>query len=164
MAVIHRVGDPRPLVQLAQPVGEVRIVLDAPQVALEVAVVHRVEADERGEQSPVGLGQVLTGEIAQLVEATLQPVQRTEYLREGLLIGFLAGGKAGPVDTVVDRRVDTRVERIDLAAQRLRIEIERRSGQVVERAVEDADQLGGFVVDDALLLAIPQQRTVTRPL
>ena len=54
---VHGLGDARHLIEVAQIVRQVRIVGDAAQVAFEVAVIDRVEADERGEQPPVGLGQ-----------------------------------------------------------------------------------------------------------
>jgi hypothetical protein len=46
---IHRLRHARPLVQLAQPVRQVRVIDDAPQVAFEMPVVHRIEAHDRGE-------------------------------------------------------------------------------------------------------------------
>ncbi|MNP45893.1 hypothetical protein D3C76_1398540 [compost metagenome] len=61
---IHRLRHPRPLVQLTQPVGQVRVVAQAAQVALEVPVVNRIETHQRGEQPHVGLGQVFTGQVA----------------------------------------------------------------------------------------------------
>src|SRR5262249_14005900 len=46
----------------------------------------------------------------------------------------------------------------DLGAQRGRIEIAIVAGNAFELAVEHADDLGGFVVDDALRLSVPQRR------
>jgi len=155
---VHGLGDSRPLVQLAQPVREVRIVLDAAQVALEMPVIYRIEANGSGEQAPIGLGQVLAGQVALLAQSPLHPVEFAKQLVEGFLVGVLGGGEPGAVHAVVDGRVDPRIERIDLAAQGLWVEIHGRAGEVVEGTVENADDLGGFIVDDALTIAIPQQR------
>ena len=52
---IDRLGHAGPMVQLPQVAAQRRIVLDPLEVALEVAEIDRVEADERGEEPPVGL-------------------------------------------------------------------------------------------------------------
>src|SRR5690606_24096910 len=113
---VHGLGYAGPLIELAQPVRQVRIVFDAPQVALEMAVVHRIEAHEGGKQTPVGLGEKFTGEIALFGETLLEPVQLREQLVERRLIGFAGRGEAGTVHAIVDPRVDTLVERVDLGA------------------------------------------------
>src|SRR5690606_34550083 len=46
---VHRFRDARPLVQLAQPAAQARVIGDAPQVALEMPVVDGVETNQRGE-------------------------------------------------------------------------------------------------------------------
>ena len=56
---IDRVSDAGHLVQLAYKSPEIRIVDDASLVTTERAVIDVVEAHERREQSPVGLGQLL---------------------------------------------------------------------------------------------------------
>ncbi len=61
---IHRLGNPWPLVNLPQPVRQVRIIGNASQVALEVAVIDRVESNQRREQADVRFGQVLAGQVA----------------------------------------------------------------------------------------------------
>src|SRR5690606_3070375 len=109
-------GDARPLVELAQPVRQVRIILDPPQVALEVAVIDGVEADHGGEEPPVSFGEKFAGQVTPLRQAPFQPVQFVEELVEGRFVGFLRGGEAGTVDTVVDPGVNPRVEAVDFRA------------------------------------------------
>ncbi len=116
MGKVHRFGDARPLVQLAQPVRQVRIVLDSAQVALEMAEVHRIEAHGRGEQAPVGFRQVFPGQITLFAQPPFDPIQLAKQLVECLFIRLLCGGEARAVYAIVDGRVDPRVERIDLAA------------------------------------------------
>ena len=53
---IDGLPDPAPLVEAAGIVPEGRVVDQAPDVALEVAVIDRVEADQGREEAPVGLG------------------------------------------------------------------------------------------------------------
>jgi hypothetical protein len=52
------------LVEVLQIAPQVRVVHDAPQVALEVAVVDGVEANERWKEAPVGLRYALATEVA----------------------------------------------------------------------------------------------------
>ena len=56
---VYRVGDARELVDVAHVAGQVGEVFQALAVALEVPVVYRVEAYQRGEQADIGLGQTL---------------------------------------------------------------------------------------------------------
>ena len=44
------------LVEIAQVAPEVRIVDDAAEIALEMSDVHGIEADQRDEEAPIGLG------------------------------------------------------------------------------------------------------------
>ena len=53
---IHRVRDPRHLVEVPDVFREVRIILDAADIALEMSVLDRIEPRQGREQSPVGLG------------------------------------------------------------------------------------------------------------
>ena len=115
---IHRPGDAVLLVEIAQVIGEIGIVDDAAQVAFEVAVIDRVEANQRGEQPPVCLRDVFADEVALAREPPLDLVERAEYRAERLLVGFLRGGEAGPIDAVVHVLVNERVDAVDLFAQR----------------------------------------------
>ena len=63
MVEVHRLGDARHLIEIAQVIPEIGIVDDAPHVALEVAVVDRVETHQRGEQPPVGFRNLPPDEI-----------------------------------------------------------------------------------------------------
>src|SRR5690606_22123421 len=63
---------------------------------------------------------------------------------------------AGPVDAIVDIRIDPLIELVNGVAQRRRVEIERIAGQRIERRVENTDDLRRFVVDDPALLPVPQ--------
>ena len=65
-----------------------------PQIALEVAVIDGVEAHQRGEQPPVGLGDALADQIALPREPLLQRVQRREQLAERFLVGGLAWSRS----------------------------------------------------------------------
>lgn len=65
---VHRIGNPRPLVQLAQVTKQARIVFQAFKIALEMAVINRVEANQGGKQAPIGQGHLLAQQIAALRE------------------------------------------------------------------------------------------------
>ena len=152
---VDRLGDPRPMIELAQIALQSGIVGDLPQIALEVAEIDRVEADQRREQAPVRLGQPLAAEEALVGEPRLEPIERLEQSAERLLIGGLGGGEAGAVDPVVDGRVDTRVERVDLGPEIRRIIVALGRAQAVESAVEHANDLRRFVADDRAGLSVP---------
>ena len=107
-----------------------------------MAEVDRIEADEGGEQAPVGLGQPLADEEALVREPRLEDVERFEQRPERLLVGLLGGREAGAIDAVVDGRVDARVQRVDLAPKLGRVIVAFRRADRVEGAVEHADDLG----------------------
>ncbi|MNL03994.1 hypothetical protein D3C87_1245510 [compost metagenome] len=86
---IHRLGNPRPLINLPQPVRQVRIIGNAPQVALEVAVVHRVKTNQRGEQTNVRFGQELAGQVTVGVQHLFQVIQFRKDIVERLFISLL---------------------------------------------------------------------------
>src|SRR3546814_5501759 len=107
---VHRVGDTGHLVELAGVAPQVGVVDETLPVALEVAVVDRIEAHQRGEQAPVGFGHPVAQQVALAREALLQVVERREERVVGFLVGLLRGGEAGFVDAVVDAPVDRLVD------------------------------------------------------
>src|SRR5579884_4145798 len=121
-----RLSNTGDLVKVARIAPQVWIIDDAPEVALEVAVVNRVEAHQRGEQSPVGLGAPHAKEVARTRKPPLQPVERFEQRREDRLVCFLAAREAALVHAVIYRVIHGLVERVDFRTQRYRIEIDRR--------------------------------------
>ena len=64
-------------------------------------VVDRIEADERGEEAPVSLGDARTREVAVFGEEAFDPIQRVEQRVDRDVVSGLRGGKTGLVDAVV---------------------------------------------------------------
>ena len=91
---IQRVFDARPLIKFAQVIHQIGIILHTPQVALEVAVINQVEAQQRRESAPIGFCDAVSGQIASFVQQMFHHVQTSKYFSCGLFIGFLAGIKA----------------------------------------------------------------------
>ena len=151
-------GNTRLLIQLSQVAGQIGVIGNTLPVALEVADVDGIEAHQSGEQSPVGLGDLRTDQIALAGEALLHLIQRIEQAPEGPLVGRLTGGEAGAVDAVVDVAIDESVDLVDLLAQGRRVVVGTAGVTAVEGAVEHADDLRGLVVDDGLSLLVPQHR------
>ena len=120
--------------------------------------VDRIEADQRREEPPIGLGDPVAGQITLARQPRLDEVQGREQGVEGGFVGLLAAGKAALVDAVVERVVNARVDGVDFAAQVLRIEIHGGIAEVVEGAVQHADDLGGLVIDDTLFFLVEQDR------
>ena len=155
---VDGLGDAGHLVELAREAEQVRVVGDQAQVALEVRVVDGIEADQRGEEAPVGLGDPVAVQVAELSETCLEAIERAEERSHRLVVGLLRAREAALVDAVVDVRVDLALELVDLVAQRLGVEIEADVGEGVELAPEHADDLGRLVVHDPVRLPVEEHR------
>src|SRR5215470_18444654 len=151
---VDRLGDAGMLVEVAGVRPEIRVVGEPAEVALEVVVVHRVEADERREEPPVGFGEPIAAEVTPAREPFLEPVEGREERHDRLLVGFLRRRKAGSVDAVVERLVDAGVDRVDLRTERRRIVVAWRGVNRVERRIEHANDLGRLVADDRRVFAV----------
>jgi hypothetical protein len=75
----------------------------------------------------------------------LHPVQPVKQLCHRVGIGRMGGGKACPVDAIVDTFIDIRIDCIDIGAQIRRAIIITVACQIIEGTVEHADDLGRFV-------------------
>mmetsp|Transcript_20721 Transcript_20721/g.58992 ORF Transcript_20721/g.58992 Transcript_20721/m.58992 type:complete len:230 (+) Transcript_20721:99-788(+) len=158
---VHGLRDAVQLVDLARVVDEVGVVRDALLVALEVAVVHLVKAHERDEETDVGLGDlVAAGDVALLGQDVLGAIEARENISDCLLVRLLRLREAGAVDAVVDLRVDPLVDRVDLLARSLRVEVQVLvlGGQLVELLAEHADDLRALVGHDLAQLVVIENR------
>lgn len=143
------------LVHVAGEGEDVGILGESLLVGLEVNNIDGVETDESSEETHISLSDSGSSEVASLGEDGLDLVQMLEQSVECLIVGRLSLSKSATVDTVVDVGVDPSVQLLNLRAQRLGVQIQRRIlRQVVELIVEHADDLGRLVVDDALGLLI----------
>src|SRR5690554_1515888 len=113
---MHGVGNAGLLVEIPQVAVEVFIILDTTQVALEVPVIHRIKANQGGEKPPVGLGDLVAGQIALPAQPLFELVQHPEQIAKRFFIGLLGRGKAGPIDPVIDVGVDLVIQDIDFLA------------------------------------------------
>src|SRR3990172_104469 len=113
---IESLLDPRPLIKLAQVIAEIRVVLNAAQIALEVTVINQVEAQQRRERAPVRLGDALPRQVSPLTELFFQSVETYENLAPGVIVSLLAAREAGAVDAVVEVAVNEIVDAVDFAA------------------------------------------------
>ena len=89
MLEIHRLGHAWPLIHLPQPVRQICIVGNSPQVAFEVAVVHRIKTNQRSEQPHIGFGQVLAGQIAMAAQVLFQMIQLGKHIIKRTFIRLL---------------------------------------------------------------------------
>jgi hypothetical protein len=152
---VDRVAEPRGLEQVARVAPQRRELDQLVAVALEVAVVDGVEADQGGEQPYVGLGDVVTDQVAPLGQPVLETVQRLEQPVVGPVVRPLPSGEAAAVDAVVHIGVHPGAHLVDLVAPLLRVELGRPlavvgrplQGQVDGdlREVVGHDLLGGDV-------------------
>lgn len=121
---IRSLFDARPLVELAQVVGEIGVVLKAIKVTLEMTVVNEIESQQCRKGPPVGLGDSLSNEIAALGKPFLQGIEAMEHFADRLVVSPLSLGKSRTVNTVVQVLVHELIHFVDFAAQLLGVKIE----------------------------------------
>lgn len=86
---IHSPGDARPLIEATSICSQVRIIDEAAQVALEMSDINCIEPDQRREQTPVRLRELIAGEETAHRESLLEPVESLEERSDSFLIGRL---------------------------------------------------------------------------
>lgn len=94
---VHDLRQAGQRMEIAGEAPQCWIVADPADVALKVAVIDRVEADERREQPDVRLGQYHANEVSRSGKRLRQSVERLEQRCHRLLIGLLRGRNAGAV-------------------------------------------------------------------
>lgn len=82
-----------------------------------MAVINGIKAKQRGEEADIGLGKYFAGQVAVLRQVLFPAVEGVEKFDDGLVISLLCGGKAGAVDSVIDRAVDSVDELVDAGAK-----------------------------------------------
>ena len=122
---VDRVAEPRRLEQVPGVAPQHRHLGQLVPVALEVAVVDRVEPDQRGPQPDVGLGDRVADQVSPGGQPFGQPVQPGEQGTVSVLVGGLGAGEPAPVHAVVHVLVDARADLLDLVAQPLRVQVGR---------------------------------------
>src|SRR5262245_33402508 len=86
MMKVHRLRNLRQIVDVPGEAPEGRILDYAPQVALEMPVVHGIEPHERGEQPDVGFGELISRQKARCGQTLLKPIESLEQGHDGFLI------------------------------------------------------------------------------
>lgn len=155
-------------VQFPEPRMYPRIIMpDHTYIALEQRIVSRIEPDQRRIQPDIRVCNVLAEQVwrmSRLAHDLLNPIQRIEQRIDILLVRLLRRRKARLVHAVVDRFIHPSIHLVNLRAQRFGIQ--PAAGlidlapfgrqQRVESGVEHADDLAALVVDNRLLLLVPQ--------
>lgn len=139
----NRLRYSRCLVQVTKIIRQIGIVLDAPQVALEVCDIHGIEADECREQAPFDFGWRVTHQKPRTAK------DATRFRRELQTdVSPRIRKPAGLVHTVVDTFVHESIDAIYFLAQGRRIIVDFHRSEGVELAVQHADNPAGFIVND----------------
>ena len=73
---VHRFGDPGLLIEVPQVGIEIQIIHDASHVALEMAMIHRVESHEATKKPPIGFDDAISEKITLRSKARLQFIER----------------------------------------------------------------------------------------
>ena len=156
---VDRVGNARHLVNVAAVVEDGGGVGDAAGVGFEVDRVDLIKAQECHKETNVGFRKGITGNVPLLLQNRIDAVKGFGQFGNGLVVGGLGGGKAAPVDTVVDGGVDPVVDRVNgllhLGGVQVHVGV---GGQIVKLRVEHADNLGRFVADNRVEFLVPQNR------
>ena len=158
---IHRPGDAWLLVEIEQIALQVGIIDNAAHGAFEMAVIDRIETNQRAKEPPVGLHDAVAEEVALLGEARLEFVQRGEEFASGRFITFLRGGKAGFVDAnCLPCRKNERGKvsawfRFNVSLGK---EIDLSVAQRGEGVVEHAADIVLGIIDDPVRAFVPEHR------
>ena len=157
---VHRLTNAWDLVQILSIIEQIRILPNELLVALEVHQIHRIETDERHEQSNVGFRQFVSRNVALLGQNGLALLQCGEERVERRFVGLLFGGEAAAVHTVVDVREYPPIDFIDGGLQMRRVEVQLRvlGDAIVELVVEHSDDLGALIADDLVGFFVPEHR------
>mmetsp|Transcript_25289 Transcript_25289/g.47582 ORF Transcript_25289/g.47582 Transcript_25289/m.47582 type:complete len:321 (+) Transcript_25289:376-1338(+) len=148
------------LVDVLDVVEEVWVIhLNCSHIRFEIDHVYGIKADQRHEQAQIHVGEGIATNIALLRQQALGLVQRTAQVLHCHVIGFLALGKATPVDAVVDVGINPRVGGICLCLQAGRKQVQLGvAGELVELAVQHLQDIHGLIVHDRALLLVPKHR------
>src|SRR5271165_3886401 len=82
------------LIEVAQIAIEIRVVDNAAQIALEVPVVNRIEANQRYEGPPIRFNGLLSEQKPTRCKALLEPIQHRKHAIGRFFVRGLAGGEA----------------------------------------------------------------------
>jgi len=152
---------------------------------MEIARAHERSrrAHDRDKEPDIRLCQCIADEIVLAGQHLLEAVQTVKERVHRLVVRLLRSREPGLVYAIwkksgrdqlnerwayrketlrtVHGIVHPCVDRVDLLAVLLRVDIDGRffgGKQVVEGGVEDADDVGAFVVDDRVRLLVPENR------
>src|SRR5262249_17190916 len=103
---VDGLGDTGHLIDLAQIVRQVVIVVDAPQIAFKVGIINRAEPHQGRKQTQIGLRKAATDQIALMAEPLLDFVECPEQPAEARFVSSLALGKAAAVNPIVYRFIN----------------------------------------------------------
>jgi hypothetical protein len=144
---VDRVAEPGGLEQVPRVGPQHGHLGELVPVALEVAVVYRVEPGEGCPQPHVGLGDRVADEIAAGRQPLGEPVQPREQAAVGRVVRGLGGREPALVDAVVHVPVDEGADLLDLIAQPLRIQVRRArpvaGGPLLLHVQRDMPEVGG---------------------
>lgn len=153
---VHRRRDAGLKINIAHETQQRRVIDDAPEIALEVTVVNRVEADQGAEQAQVALHQMFAEEKCGAFQPHRHFIKRQEQVSHRLFIRDLRGREARAIDAVIDVLVEI-VADLGLLLRKVQGEQVTCLGAGKAILKHSADVIFG-VVDDALLFTIPQYR------
>jgi hypothetical protein len=155
---VHRIRNAANLIEIPQIPVQVRVISDPADIAFEMAMVDRVEANQRHEEPPVRFKRQIAKEVSPVRQHFFQLIERFKEQIGSLFVGTLSGGKPRAIDPVVDVFVDQLVESIDCGSMLCRVKIQARLGQGIEFAVQDSQEIVIGIIDNPSRSRVPKHR------
>src|SRR5262249_28226146 len=137
---------------------EIRIIGDLPNIAFEMTVIDRVEANKGHKKSKICFKQRIAEKVSLPFEPDLQTVKRVEQGKDSLLVGLLRGGKSRPINAVIDRLVNQDIELVDFRSVTSGVKVESAVSEGVKFGIEYPHQIVVRIIHNYPLLFVPQDR------
>src|SRR5580704_18211311 len=145
---IHGTGDSINLVKITKVTVQAGVISDPADVAFEMTIVNRVEANQRDEKPPVRFERRIPEQIAAGGQSRIQLIERLKERIDSLFVRRLGGRKPCSIDSIVDRLVNQLIEPINVRSILLRIEIQVAISIRVEFTVQNPHEIVIGIIDD----------------
>lgn len=156
---IDGISDARLLIQIHQITLQIWIVDDTVQVALEMAVIHGVEANKSAKKSPVCFDNAVPKQVSTFGQTLFELVERFKKSAARNLIRPLARSETRPVNAivyiVVQKIGELRVLGFDGFWEKIDVLI---LGELIKYIIEHATDVVFAIINDPFSFLVPKHR------
>jgi hypothetical protein len=114
---IDRTAHIGPLIQIARVGKKIRVLGQLSQVALEMSDVNRIKAHQRRKQPPIRFCYSRAAQKSLTIQKRFKFGKGFKERNNRLFVGGLRSREAGPINPIVDVRIDVAVDPIDIRSQ-----------------------------------------------